>query len=339
MAKKDYRKEAIKRALKYVERVEASCPQLSKMGRNLSKLALEDKLDNVYGRDATIVSIQKILMRKSKANVLLTGVAGCGKTATAERLAKVLADRSVDLCEREAIAIAEHEKAHKAWAKSAPTDDFGCYTEEAHRTEPKLMEIEKPYQTEIVLFELSLTSLTAGTRYRGDFEEKVDAIIKECKSNPNIVLFIDEIHQIVSAGRSDNSDNAAQMFKPALARREMCVVGATTEEEARYIWEDKALARRFNEVKVAPLCGEVAHETAVRIMNDYSQFHSVEADVNATREILAKLKMFLPKSVFPDNFINVVDETLAGAKFDGLTKVDMTHFNATLSRMAGVIIV
>lgn len=339
MAKKDYRKEAVKRVLNYVENVENKCPQLSKMGRNLSKLALKGKLDNVYGRDATIVSIQKILMRKSKANVLLTGAAGCGKTAIAEQLAKVLADRSIDYCEREAIAEAEYEKARKEWAKTAPTDDCGFYTEEARRTEPKMAAIVKPHQSEIVLFELSLTSLTAGTRYRGDFEEKVDAIIKECRDNPNIVLFIDEIHQIVSAGRSDNSDNAAQMFKPALARREMCVVGATTEEEARYIWEDKALARRFNEVKVAPLFGEVAYETAVHIMDDYSKYHTVEVNTDAAREILAKLKMFLPKTVFPDNFINVVDETLAGAKFDGLTKVDMTHFNATLSRMAGVIIV
>lgn len=339
MAKKDYRKEAIKKALRYVERVEDRCPQLSKTGRNLSKLALEGKLDNVYGRDATIVSIQKILMRKSKANVLLTGAAGCGKTAIAERLAQVLADRSVDFCEREVIAAAEHEKAHKAWAKSAPTDDFGCYTEEAYRTEPKLMEIEKPHQTEIVLFELSLTSLTAGTRYRGDFEEKIDAIIKECKNNPNIVLFIDEIHQIVSAGRSDNSDNAAQMFKPALARREMCVVGATTTDEAKYIWEDKALARRFNEVKVNPLTGNVAHNTAEAILQDYAKYHEIEAPIADVPQIMCLLETFLPHTVFPDNFINVIDETLASAKFDGHSIVDMTHYKATLSRMAGVVIV
>ncbi len=339
MAKKDYRKEAVKRILTYIDKVEAKCPKLTSTGRNLTRMAVEGKLDEVYGRDNTVVSIQKVLMRKSKANVLLTGVAGCGKTAIAERLAKVLMERTINYCIEDDKAKDEYSKARKTWIENAEVDIDGNYTAEALANEPKKVEIKQPHQSQIVLFELSLTSLTAGTRYRGDMEEKVQEIIEECRKNPDVVVFIDEIHQIVSAGRSDNSDNAAQMFKPALARKDMRVIGATTTEEAKYIWEDKALARRFNEIKIAPLFGDVARETATHILADYSKYHGVEANVDMTSEILAKLQMFLPKSVFPDNFINVIDETLAGAKFDGLTKVDMTHFNATLSRMAGVIIV
>ena len=156
--------------------------------------------------------------------------------------------------------------------------------------------------------------------------------------NPGDILFIDEIHQIVSSGRSDNSDNAAQMLKPALARRDMRVIGATTIEEARYIWSDKALARRFNEVKVKPLSGVAAKETATKILADYAAYHKVDVSAICPEELVDKTNYFLSTGVFPDNYINVVDETLASAVFEGIEAVDMTHFNATLSRMTGVVI-
>ena len=98
------------------------------------------------------------------------------------------------------------------------------------------------------------------------------------------------------------------------------------------------MARRFCEVEVAQLVGEPAVETADKILADYCKYHKVNTDVSAT-DILAKVQFFLPKSVFPDNIINVIDETLAGAVFDGLKTVDMSHFNAVLSRMTGKIIV
>ena len=332
--KKSCEARARQRVLDYVNKVEHRCPELSNAGRNLTKMYLEGKLDEVYGRDNIVASMQKILLRKSKANVLLTGPAGCGKTAIAERLAAIFAQRSIEYATKDEMAEDEYQKAYNTWRESVNYDEDDNYT----ISPPVRADIEMPYQSKIVLFELSLTSLTAGTRYRGDFEERVDNILQECKGNPNIILFIDEIHQITKAGASDSNEGVAQMLKPALARKDICVIGATTTDEAEHIYKDKALARRFNEVKIAPLCGETAIETAKSIMADYCKFHSVKTNFDHASEIVDKLSYFLPKTVFPDNFINVVDETLAGAKFDGLAEVDMTHFNATLSRMAGVVI-
>lgn len=335
MAKeKNLRKEAYDKVLSYVWDVEMQCPELTRMGRNLTRMYLENKLDKVYFRDNIVVNIQKILLRKSKGNILLTGSAGCGKTAIAERLADVLANRSLDYAEKSIVAEKEYKKAHKKWEETVVYSEQGEYM----MPPPVREEVEKPIQSELVVFELSLTTLTAGTKYRGEFEERVDRILKECQANPNIILFIDEFHQIIKNGATEGNAGAAQMLKPALARGDIRVIGATTTEEAKEIWEDKAFARRFNEIKVEPLSGSSALETASKIMADYSAYHKVDyANINFA-DILYKLKTFLPKSVFPDNFINIVDETFAGAKFDNVEKIDMNHINATLSRMAGVVI-
>lgn len=319
---------AQERALKYAKGIEKDCPELAKCSRNLTAMYLEGKLDEVYHRDATIANIQKILLRKSKANVLLTGPAGCGKTAIAERLAAVLTNRLVDYAKTLNECDAEYDKAVRAYAE---------YTNNAPR--PEKEEPPMPWLSNCIVFDLSLTALVSGTQYRGQYEEKINNLLAECRKHPNIVLFIDEIHQIVRAGKSEGGEGAAQMLKPALARRDICVVGATTTDEAKYIWEDKALARRFNEVKVNPLVGNAAHSTAEGILQDYAKYHEIEAPTADVPQIMNLLETFLPHTVFPDNFINVIDETLAGAKFDGHSIVDMTHYKATLSRMAGVVIV
>lgn len=337
MAKKKSLEEQAKfNYLNQAKMVSRNCPTLNMAGRNLTAMYLEGKLDEVYNRDTYTANIQKILLRKSKANVLLTGPAGCGKTAIAERLAGVLAHRAVEQTAKEIKAEQDYDSAMKAYRKAQ--DKAWDNGEEFNMPFPEKEEVPKNILSNVVLFELSLTALVSGTRYRGDFEEKVQNVLNECKQYPNLILFIDEIHQIVKTGGSDGSEGMAQMLKPALARKDICVIGATTTEEAEFIWKDKALARRFNEVKVAPLHGKSANETAEKIMTDYAKFHNIAVSVECSNEILSKLSTFLPNTVFPDNFINVVDETLAGAKFDGLTEVDMSHFNAVLSRMAGVVI-
>lgn len=337
MAKKKSLEEQAKfNYLNQAEAVSRNCPTLNMAGRNLTAMYLEGKLDEVYNRDTYTANIQKILLRKSKANVLLTGPAGCGKTAIAERLAGVLAHRAIEQTAKEIKAEQNYDSAMKAYRRAQ--DKAWDNGEELDMPFPEKEEVPKNILSNIVLFELSLTALVSGTRYRGDFEERVQKILDECKQYPNLILFIDEIHQIVKTGGGDGSEGMAQMLKPALARKDICVIGATTTEEAEFIWKDKALARRFNEVKVAPLHGKSANETAEKILNDYAKFHNIAVSAECVNEILSKLSAFLPKTVFPDNFINVVDETLAGAKFDGLTEVDMSHFNAVLSRMAGVVI-
>lgn len=335
---KSLNEKAKQEMLEYLHKIDKKCPILASTGRNLTKMYLEGKLDKVYNRDISAIAVQKILLRKSKANVLLTGPAGCGKTAIAEHLAAIFAERTIKFLEERISLTARYEKEYSAWQKNVAYDDDGNCTAEWVFAEPKTVKIEPPMLGDIILYELSLTALTAGTRFRGDFEERVQNILNECKGQHNIILFIDEIHQIVTSGSAEGSESAAQMLKPALARKDICVIGATTTEEAEYIHKDKALSRRFNEVKVEPLKGEQARQTAESILLDYGKFHNIGICPSHATEIVAKLATFLPDTVFPDNFINVVDETLAGAKFDGLTDVDMTHFNATLSRIAGVVI-
>lgn len=338
MAKKvNYVENAKKDVLARANSLSNSCPTLVANGRNLTALYLEGKLDKVYHRDAEIEAIQRILLRKAKANVLLTGLAGCGKTAIAEGLTAMLTDRTVAYKAQCAELFDPYHKAYSKWVKARnKAYDNGEDFDEPMPVEPTCP--KEPMLCEQYVFELSLTNLTAGTRYRGDFEEKVKNIIDECRAHPEVVVFIDEIHQIVSAGRSDNSDNAAQMLKPALARKDMRVIGATTTEEAKYIWSDKALARRFNEVKVAPLAGASAQETANKILADYATYHKIDVSAVNAADLLGKTNYFLSAGVFPDNYINVVDETLASAVFEGLQSVDISHFNDTLSRMTGAII-
>lgn len=313
-----------------------SCPTLEKVGRNLTLMYLDGKLDPCYHRDVPITSIQKILLRKSKPNVLLTGPAGCGKTAIAEGVAAVLAERAIKQTERELIAEEAYKKAWRAWDKAR---DLAWENNEPFTDpEPIRTEVPKVFLSDCVVYDLPLTALIGGTKYRGDLEERIGELLNECRKYPNIVLFIDEIHQIVSAGHSEGSEGVAQMLKPALSRCDIRVIGATTTDEAKLLMKDKALARRFNEVEIAPLCGNAALETAGSILADYAKHHGIryETDVEL---IMANLATFLPKSVFPDNFINVVDETLAGCKFDGKECASTADFNATLSRMAGVVIV
>ena len=316
------------------ERFNRTVPTISQYSRCLNLLYLNGQLDPCYHRDNLLISMQKILLRKNKANVLLTGAAGCGKTALAEGLAAIITDRRTAYQEEWHKLNKEYLKAHKAWKRAyhkAVENDL------EEPIEPQWIEPPKPLLASCVIYDLSLNALVGGTKYRGEFEERMQRILDECKKNPNIILFIDEIHQIGTIGASDGSEGAAQILKPALARNDMRVIGATTTEEKSYITKDKALARRFCEVEVSQLVGSPAIETADKILADYCQYHKVSTEVSAT-DILAKVQFFLPQSVFPDNIINVIDEALAGAVFDRLKAVDMSHFNAVLSRMTGKII-
>lgn len=330
MPTKKERKNGEKRVLEYLRKVEKQCPTLTTQGRNLTRLYIEGKLDEVYGRDDIVTNIQKILLRKSKANVLLTGDAGCGKTAIAERTAAMLAERTIALAIERNRADAEYAIALGEWEER----DTGEYV-----PRPKKADVDGTALDNIVLFELSLSSFIAGAKYVGEAEGRVKTLLEELAKVPQVVLFIDEIHTLMGLGQGEFTPSVSQYLKPALARRDMRVIGATTAEEAKQIFKDKAMGRRFNEIKVEPLRGAVALETAKRILTDYAKYHEIAVDVAHTAEILGKLDTFLPKSVFPDNFINVVDEALVSAKFDGLTAVDMTHYNAIIGRMAGVVIV
>lgn len=318
--------QAEKKALTYYQQMDTACPTIAQYSRNLNLLHLNGLLDACYYRDDIITQIQKIMMRKNKANVMLTGVAGCGKTALAEGTAAQIVQRKLTY-ER---TCAQQKKEYKANLRARMrADGADANIDNAEDFIPPA----KPPLCDSVLYDLSLTALTGGTRYRGDFEERLQKIIDECKKQPNVILFVDEAHLLTSAGKCEASESSAQMLKPALARNDVRMIGSTTDEEKTYLSKDKALWRRFREIVVTPLSGEAAEKTAEHILEDYCQFHEIVTDASAT-ELWEMVRERLPHSVFPDNLINVIDETLASAVFDGRHAVGMVQFQQVLNRLA-----
>ena len=177
---------------------------LDTYGTNLSKSAIEGKLDPVIGRTDEILRVIQILGRRRKNNPVLVGEAGVGKTACAEGLAILM--QSIDC--------PEFLLEHKVRA-------------------------------------LDLGSVLAGTKYRGEFEERMKQIIEEVNQHKKTILVIDEIHTLVGAGAAEGAVDAANILKPALARGKFRCIGATTIDEYRkYIERDPALERRFQPVSV-----------------------------------------------------------------------------------------
>ena len=316
---------AEKMALTYYKQVDTECPTIAKYSRNLNSLYLNGLLDPCYHRESYIEQIQKILLRKNKANVLLTGIAGCGKTALAEATAAQMTKRKLAY----ELACDQEWKAYKTMVR-ARMRTGGAYRDE---TEESFEAPPKPHLCDCVIYDLSLTALVGGTKYRGDFEDRLQKILSECRERPNIILFIDEVHRLTTVGKAEGSESSAQALKPALARNEIRVIGATTTEEKEFIAKDKALWRRFCEIVVTPLSGEAAEKTAEHILEDYCQFHEIVTDASA-KELWKMVRERLPDSVFPDNLINVIDETLASAVFDGRHAVGMAQFQQVLDRLA-----
>lgn len=311
----------------YYEKIDRAMPTLARHSRNLNSLYLSGQIKPVYHRDALVTTMSKILLRVSKPNVLLTGVAGCGKTALAEALAISCTER----------ALAWKEKDLQRQAEEVDIN-VEVYGEDYSYSAPKYKAPPHTPLCDCVIYDFSLNSAVGGTKYRGEFEERIDKILQECKDDRRIIIFIDEIHQINAIGAAEGCSSLGQILKPALARGNITVIGATTTEEAEILMKDKALARRFTQVNVDELKGEGAKKTADGIFVDYLKAHKIKADTTLADIILQMINYYLPKTTFPDNFINVVDETLAGARYDELAEVNLDHFKATIGRMAGVVI-
>ena len=160
---------------------------------------------------------------------------------------------------------------------------------------------------------LDLAALVAGTKYRGQFEERMKAVMTELEKNQDVILFIDELHTLVGAGGASGSLDASNMFKPALARGEIQCVGATTLDEYRqYIEKDGALDRRFQKILVDPATPEEAVEILTQIQPKYEDHHNVEYD-EGTIELIVKLsERYISDRHLPDKAIDVLDE--AGAR-------------------------
>ncbi len=156
---------------------------------------------------------------------------------------------------------------------------------------------------------LDLASLVAGTKYRGQFEERMKAVMNELEKNDDIILFIDEIHTIVGAGGATGSLDASNMFKPALARGEIQCVGATTLDEYRqYIEKDGALERRFQKIIVEPTSVEETIEILNNIKDKYEEHHNVEYTDEAIKACVKLTNRYMTERFLPDKAIDALDE-------------------------------
>jgi ATP-dependent Clp protease ATP-binding subunit ClpC len=163
------------------------------------------------------------------------------------------------------------------------------------------------------ILSLDLSLIVAGTKYRGQFEERLKGIIKELKENTDIIIFIDEIHSLIGAGSAEGSLDAANILKPALSRGEISCVGATTiREYRRYIEKDRSLLRRFQAINVAPPNELETLQILEGVKERYENFHKVKYSDTAIRSAVYQSNRYITDRFFPDKAIDILDE--AGAK-------------------------
>src|SRR3954468_17417042 len=162
---------------------------------------------------------------------------------------------------------------------------------------------------------LDISLIVAGTKYRGQFEERLKAIMKELTENPNIIVFIDELHTLVGAGSAEGSLDAANILKPALSRGEIRCIGATTPSEYRkYIEKDRSLERRFQAIKVDPPSEKETIEVLTGVKDRYEQFHHVDYTTEAIEAAVYQSNRYITDRFLPDKAIDLIDEAGARAK-------------------------
>jgi ATP-dependent Clp protease ATP-binding subunit ClpC len=178
---------------------------------------------------------------------------------------------------------------------------------------------------------LDISLIVAGTKYRGQFEERLKAIMKELTENPNIIVFIDELHTLVGAGSAEGSLDAANILKPALSRGEIRCIGATTPAEYRkYIEKDRSLERRFQAVKVEPPSEADTIQVLMGIKDRYETFHHVEYSREAIEAAVYQSSRYITDRFLPDKAIDLIDEAGARAK---LRDAEMTAELGEISRV------
>ncbi|MFQ3568516.1 MAG: AAA family ATPase [Aggregatilineales bacterium] len=236
---------------------------LEKYSRDLTRMAMEGKLDPVIGRDAEIMRVIQILCRRTKNNPVLIGEAGVGKTAIVEGLAQKIAEADV----------------------------------------PEILMGKR-------VVSLDLGAMLAGSRFRGEFEERLKATIEEVqRAAGEIILFIDELHQVVGAGAAQGALDAGNMMKPALARGELQCIGATTLDEYRqHIEKDSALDRRFAPVYVEEPSVDDTIDMLFGLRDRYEAHHKVTIADEAVIAAARLADRYISDRKLPDKAIDLLDE-------------------------------
>lgn len=171
------------------------------------------------------------------------------------------------------------------------------------------------YLKNMQIYSLDMGQLISGTKYRGQFEERLKAIIKEAMEFENIILFIDEIHTIIGAGSSEGSLDAANLLKPALSRGQIRCIGATTlKDYKKYLEKDKALMRRFQKIMIYPPTEEETLRILKGIKEKIEKFHGVFFPEDTLKSIISYSNKYLPGRVFPDKAIDIMDEVASKVK-------------------------
>ncbi len=238
---------------------------LDRYSRDLTRMAAEDGLDPVIGREHEIERVIQILSRRTKNNPCLIGEPGVGKTAIAEGLAQRIVGGMVP----DTVA-------------------------------------DKRVVT------LDLSGMIAGSKYRGEFEERIKCVISEVTYAGNIILFIDEIHTIIGAGSAEGAIDASNILKPAMARGEIQLIGATTIEEYRkYVEKDAALERRFQPVVVEEPTVEQTIEILKGLRKQYERHHGVVITDDGLQAAAKLSARYINDRFLPDKAIDLIDEASA----------------------------
>ncbi|PKL40621.1 MAG: ATP-dependent Clp protease ATP-binding protein ClpC [Spirochaetae bacterium HGW-Spirochaetae-1] len=245
-------------------------PALEEFAQDLTKLASENMLDPVIGRNEETNRVIRILSRKRKNNPILIGEAGVGKTAIVEGLAQRIV------------------------AKQVPEQLQACR-----------------------VMSLDMAAIVAGTKYRGEFEDRLKRVVEEIRELKNVIIFIDEIHTIIGAGAAEGAIDAANILKPALARGELQCIGATTLNEYRlHVEKDAALVRRFQAVMV----DEPTIDESLTILRGlklrYEEHHKVQYRQEALEEAVHLSSRYINDRYLPDKAIDIIDEAGAMARLE-----------------------
>ena len=253
---------------------------------NLNKKMLENPV-KIYKRDKEIKLIENILLKKQKANVLIVGEAGVGKSALVEYLAYKIATGGV-----------KNELKDK------------------------------------VVYELDISLSVAGTKYRGEFEEKLKKILKKVREDQNAILFIDEMHNIIGAGGAEGAIDASNILKPYLARKDISCIGATTYDEyIKFIEKEKAVDRRFTTLFLDELNIEDVKDILINIKEDYKEYHDIEISNDICFKIVDYLDKYVKEKKFPDKAIDVLDYACVLAREKKQITLDESDVKEAISEL------